>query len=196
MLLADFLSQGMVFKYPDITHTHTAHLFVLSISSPRLRGGSSPVVVEGKDVYEMQCPCMSHSVNMFPRLHKSHEEKKYSEENQSDPGFFLYVLIICSIKTDVCVCGRVKSRMRGPAVVLLSSEGSLLSVRQVQLQPDQPTATSVDTHHAAPPAGAPMSWCSPHPYINLFRPLNKEGDCVPQSWSGVIPPTIFMMFHS
>lgn len=82
MLLVDFFSQGMVFKQKSAhvyliltlhtnTHTHPVHLFLLSISSPRLRGGSSLEVGEGKDVYHgMQCPCMSHSVNMFPRLQR------------------------------------------------------------------------------------------------------------------------------
>lgn len=58
-----------------------------------------------------------------------------------------------------CLCARFKSRMCGQAVVLLSSQGPLLSVRQVLLQPDQPAAAALDTHHAAASPGT-KTMCS------------------------------------
>lgn len=51
---------------------------------------------------------------------------------------------------------RFKPRMRGQAVILLPSEGPLLPVRQVLFQPDQPTASSVDSRNAATCTGATM----------------------------------------
>lgn len=52
------------------------------------------------------------------------------------------------------VSDRLEPRMRCQAVLLLSSQGPLLSVRQVLLQPDQPAASPVDTHHAPASTGA------------------------------------------
>lgn len=52
------------------------------------------------------------------------------------------------------LCNRYQSRVRCQAVVLLSSEGPLLSLRQILFQPDELAASSVDTHHAAASTGA------------------------------------------
>lgn len=83
----------------------------------------------------------------------------------------------------LCVCDRFKSRMYGQAVVLLLSEGPLLSVRQVLFQPEQPTASSLDTYYAATSAGTSTCQCqqsnmlksSTMPILHLvFESLNKE----------------------
>lgn len=54
----------------------------------------------------------------------------------------------------VCVCADRLSRGRGQAVLLLSSQESLLSLFQVLLLPEQPPASPVDPAHAAAAAGA------------------------------------------
>lgn len=83
----------------------------------------------------------------------------------------------------LCVCDRFKSRMYGQAVVLLLAEGPLLSVRQVLFQPEQPTASSLDTYHAATSAGTSTCQCqqsnmlksSIMPILHLvFESFNKE----------------------
>lgn len=53
-----------------------------------------------------------------------------------------------------CACDRLQQRLRGPPLLLLPPKGPLLPLRQIQLQPDQPTPSPVDSHHAPTPAGA------------------------------------------
>lgn len=73
---------------------------------------------------------------------------------------------------------RFQSRLCGQAFVLLSFEGSLLSVRQILLQPDQPTAASMDSHHVVTFTGAPKC-----PAVKAHKCVSKCKTCIWCHWS-------------